>query len=321
MVYKVLESTAFVVQNAKHVMIDQKKIKQFVQTLLDTTFPHRLWEAPYDLSRLSPRDKAIFIFVLNAISFSYRDDYTQKWKVNYGDELFDGARAMIACLGRAIENGYPILDFSYLEHLSQQELASILSWKGKIPLLKERQKILNEIWSSMNKYFQWDIALFFEKSKHDAGIMLDNILLHFPSFLDIRIYWWKQIFFCKRAQLFISDVFQAFSWKGYGFIQNIDTITACADYKLPWVLRKHGILVYSSSLQEKIDSWVHLMEGSAEEIEIRAHTIRAIEFIKRYLQWYGMIVESFQINDYLWIESQKKHIHDVPYHLTRTTAY
>jgi len=150
---------------------------------------------------------------------------------------------------------------------------------------------------------------------------LNLLVSDFESFDDRSFYKNEEIYFYKRAQLLIADIYQIFQGRGYGYFQNIEELTACADYKLPQVLRRYNILSYSSSLSEKVDNLVLIPKGSDEEIEIRANTIWAIEFLKQEMAKIGKFLPSFAINDHLWLIGQQKLSEDKPYHRTLTTAY
>jgi hypothetical protein len=155
----------------------------------------------------------------------------------------------------------------------------------------------------------------------DAEKLLDLIINNFSAFNDVHIYKGKHIAFYKRAQLLVSDIYQLFKGKSYGMLKNVDKLTACADYKLPKMLRKLEILEYDAGLTEKMISKTHIPAGSVEEIEIRAATVWATELIKEALKRPHPRISSIHINDALWLLSQDKSPSDEPYHRTRTTSY
>ncbi len=150
---------------------------------------------------------------------------------------------------------------------------------------------------------------------------MELILRHFPSFNDFSPYKGKTIYFQKRAQLLVADIYQMFQGKGYGNMKKLNKITACADYKLPMVLRNVGILEYSKELENKIDKKEEILKDSEEEVEIRANTIWANEFIKEELKKKIKKIDSIHVNDHLWLLGQIKYPKNKPYHLTRTTSY
>lgn len=312
---QVLETTKFVVNNSEHVKINKDKIKDFCIVFGESHINHWLNESPFDFSKLTEKDKLHFLFVFNSISFSYWG--VPKWNIEYNGENFDGTWGMIACIGKAVENKKKILNANYLKKISKKDLAEILEGNIEIPLFSERLNILMEIGSKLETDFKGDFTNIKRESKEDALEMLDLILKHFPSFNDFSLYKGKKIYFNKRAQLLIADIYQMFSKE----MKNIDKITACADYKLPMVLRKLGILEYSKELGKKVDNKIEILKDSKEEVEIRANTIWAVEFIKQELQKKIPKINSIHINDHLWLLGQIKNSKDKPYHLTRTTAY
>ena len=62
-----------------------------------------------------------------------------------------------------------------------------------------------------------------------------------------------------------------------------------ADYRVPQIMRQVGILEYTPSLSEKIDSETELPYSSIEEVQIRAATVIAVE----------QIMEGIRQNEYL----------------------
>jgi hypothetical protein len=98
-------------------------------------------------------------------------------------------------------------------------------------------------------------------------------------------------------------------------------LTAFADYKLPQVLRHLGILNYSPELAQMVDNQVLLSPGSAEEIEIRANTIWAVEVIRQELERCGRKTRAFEIDWLLWNMGQEDTYRAKPYHRTVTIFY
>ena len=316
---KILEITKFVVDNSKYVKINKKAIKEFCNDFGESHINHWLNESPFDFSKLSDKEKLHFLLIFNAISFSYWEE--PKWMIEYKGEKFDGTWGMVASIGRAIENKKPILNPNYLKDISEKELREILKGDITIPLFESRLKILREIGCILIRNFNGNFENLIKLSNGDALKLLNLLLAHFPSFNDFSPYKGKTIYFHKRAQLLISDIYQMFGGKGYGKLGNLDKITACADYKLPMVLRKLGILEYSKELMDKVDKKIEIIKNSEEEVEIRANTIWAVEFIKQELKKRNSRINSIHINDHLWLFGQIKSPKDKPYHLTRTIAY
>jgi len=104
-------------------------------------------------------------------------------------------------------------------------------------------------------------------------------------------------------------------------LDNLDKLTAFADYKLPQMLRSFGIIKYSESLANKVDSYVLIEKDSEEEVEIRSATIWAVEFIRQGLRKKYNFITSSHIDSMLWNKSQTRTREEKPYHRTLTTAY
>lgn len=316
---RILETCKFVVDNSQHVKINSEKVDEFADYFNHSHIKHWIDESPFNLRKLNSRDKLHFLLVFNSISFSYWGD--PKWKIVYHSKEVDGAYGMISAVARAIENKIPILDAKFLSEIKENELSKTLEGNVQIPLFEERLNILRETGITLLNKFDGDFTNLLKKTNGDSQKLLSLIIENFPSFEDSSTYKGKRVYFYKRAQLLVADIFQAFNEHEFGKLKNIDKLTVCADYKLPFVLRRLGIFSYSYYLADKIDNQEPIEKDSEEEIELRANTIWVVELIKQKLKKKITYVESFHVNDHLWLLGQKKLKNDKPYHLTRTTSY
>lgn len=313
----ILESTWFVVQNTDSVKINREKISEFAKDFEKHTNHFWLKDSPFDIDRLNENQKLMFIVVFNAISFSYWGN--PYWNVEYKGQLYTrGSWSLVVSIFRAMDEGKDVLNSSYLATISKEELSQILRGNVEIPLLDERVKILNEIGAILVQKFGGHFSSLIKETDNDAIVLLNTILESFPSFQDFAYYKSKKIFFQKRAQALVEGIYSIFQGKGYGELKNINALTACADYIIPNLLRKLGILEYSNELSKKIDSEELLAKGSPEEIEIRSCTIWSIELIRQELENQKVEVSALSINDYLWSAGGNA---GTPFHRTRTTSY
>lgn len=315
---QVLKSIKPVIEKSRFVKINKENLLKFCSDFRLKKMPFWLDNAPFDLPKLNEKEKINFIFISSSLDFCFWGK--PKWKVEYKGNFYDGSWGLLAALTRAIEKGFPILDFEYLTNIPEKDLKEIFKGSVKIPLFKERLNILRENGRILIKKSDGDLENLLKKAKGDALKLLNIITKNFPSFNDFAIYKNKKVFFHKRAQLFIADLYRMFKDK-FGKFKNVDKLTALADYKIPQVLRKLGIFEYSSQLAEKIDGRILIPAGSQEEVEIRANTIWAIELMKKEVKKKIPNIKSFDIDSYLWLLSQKKSPGDKPYHLTRTIFY
>ncbi|MGB3329966.1 MAG: queuosine salvage family protein, partial [Thermomicrobiales bacterium] len=106
-----------------------------------------------------------------------------------------------------------------------------------------------------------------------------------------------------------------------GRFDDLSTLTAFADYKVPQVLRRLGILAYAAPLAAHIGRRELIAAGSPEEIEIRAATIQACEQIRLALAARGRAVDAFEIDWLLWNAGQSLPPGTEPYHRTVTIFY
>ena len=63
--------------------------------------------------------------------------------------------------------------------------------------------------------------------------MLDILTANFINFQDHAIYKGRQVYFYKRAQILIADLYGAFMGKSYGAFSDIDQLTMFPDYRVP----------------------------------------------------------------------------------------
>ncbi len=316
---QILESTRFVVENSKDVKINREKIIDFCTTFTEEHMTHWWKAAPRDLSNLNDEQKLHFLFLFNALSFCYWGE--PKWEVEYNNQKYDGSWAMITALGRAVDEKKPIFDGQYLAEINKKEFADILRGNTTIPLLEERWNIAREVGRILLDKFDGQVQKVIKTADFDAQKLLEIIITNFPSFNDSWMYNGREVFFYKRAQLLVGDIYNVFNGKSFGELKNTDQLTACADYKLPLALRKLGIIFYSQKLARLIDTKQPIQKGSEEEIEIRANTIWAVELIKQELKKRIHDITATHINDHLWLATQEKFPQDKPYHRTRTTSY
>jgi len=317
----VLETTKFVIDRAEFVGINQDRLVEFARTFEHGTTTHWLSAAPFDFSHLSRADQMRFVFLFNSLNFCYWSE--PKWTVEYRGKTHDGAWGMIVALGRAIDEGVPLLEFGFLADIDRDTFVRVLRGNVEIPLFEERWKIAREIGAVMSDQFGGDVENVAREAGGDALTFVDLVTDRFTSFSDRAEYRGEAVAFNKRAQLLAADIGQLFA-AGCGnpaYFEGTEHLTACADYKLPQILRKKGILEFVPDLADRIDRRVELAHGSPEEVEIRAATIRAVELIRREVEKRNPSIRSFEINDHLWLATQEKYPDDKPYHRTRTTAY
>ena len=162
---------------------------------------------------------------------------------------------------------------------------------------------------------------------------MKKIIDEFCCFRDQAIYNGEQIFFYKRAQILVSDIYLSYlDIKEVGknneendiinfTKETISQLTMFADYRVPQILKAKGVLKYDNHLTELINNKIEIAHGSKEEVEIRAATIQAVEQIKNILKEKGRDVMSIQVDVYLWEEGENIKDQIEPHHRTLSIFY
>lgn len=326
---QVLPSCQRAVGLAKDVFVDEETLDKVALKFSTEDMKIPDWNIP-----VYPSGRnliAIDFFMLgNSINFAYRDFITREdFATYYAGQKWSGAMAMWASLKRALDSGLPILEGAYLKDMSDEQVKSIFSGITPIPLVQARARIFREVGSVLTKQYGGYFHNVVEASDHflfnNGKGLVERLTQDFPSFDDSASYEGERVMFNKRAQLAAGMLYGRFRNQGEFSVQDIDELTVFADYGLPKTMRHLGILRYSPSLGNKVDSQEIIPSKSAEEIEIRAATICAanslIESINRYIDIKAnseRAVNALHIDYKLWAESRNiKSAH----HLTPTTDY
>ncbi len=327
----VLASTRLVVEEAKHVRIDYARVEAVVEELAATLGEPPAWDASLHFRDGTWRT-AGWILTLDALNFCFwgeTPDPAERWKVEFRGGVYDGYWALAAALTRAVEEGRPLWDHGYLAGLTADELGEILRpvpGAPAIPLFEARLANLHELGRGLQVWEasaagEAPVAAFISAADRSAVRLVRSVVEAFPSFDDVAIYQGQEVRFYKRAQILVADLAGAFNGSGLGGFDGLDELTAFADYKVPQVLRRLGLLVYDQDLAARIDRYELLPAGSPAEIEIRAATIWACEELRRALTARGHALRAFEVDWALWIAGQDLPSSIHPYHRTRTIYY
>jgi hypothetical protein len=314
----ILDDMHWVIERSRHVQIDQACLSTVCSRLDPMTLYLPDWQIPVVPSW---RDERLVDYVLlfNSINFCYWGE--PKWTVYLRGKPYDGAFGLMAALTRALEGGDSLLSGAFVAHVSPNQFRHILRGTVSIPLEAERLAIWHECGPVLAREFDdhWHRVV---HSASGSAVQLVRLLVeHFPSFDDAAGFEGRRIAFYKRAQLAAGMLYQAFGGRGWGAFHDFDQLTVYADYKLPQVLRKLGILVYDEALSARVDSQTLIPASSRMEVEIRAATVWAGELIRQALLPQAPDLTAAHVDFWLWETSQCKSPDDRPYHRTLTTAY
>jgi hypothetical protein len=323
----VLASTRRVVERARSVSIDEAAVERLGDRLARQQAsppPWRVWPHWWDDSERA----ATYVLVLDALNFSFWGE--PRWRVSYQGQTLNGYWALAASLRRAIDRGMPLLDAAFLATIDEYAVRDLFAGEAEIPLLDARLAHLREVGRGL-----LDVGGYFATLVTSAGgsgeALVADVVQRFPSFDDVTTYDGEEVRFYKRAQILVSDLFGIYEGRGLGAFDDLDRLTAFADYKIPQVLRDAGILVYAPALADAVDRLEEIPPGDPREVEIRAATIWGCELLQRQLVEHtghqGLRafeghqgLRAFEVDWLLWSDAQGRDI-ERPYHRTRTIFY
>lgn len=350
----VLSSTLPVVLAAPQVVLHGDRVATVAEVWAAEPWPHEGWDRRIHFFDGTERTLN-WMALLDALNFCFwgesprpralergtvpaappDPDSIPRWRVQWRGTWYNGYNALAVALRRAVEAGMPLWDAGYLARLDEATLAAILQpdpdANGNavpIPLFAERLANAREVGRVLLAQYDGQFANVITAAQGDAVALALHIAAHFPSFDDVAT--WRgpagsdppqTVALLKRAQILVADIASAFAGQGWGAFTNLAELTAFADYKVPQLLRRLGILDYAPDLAARIDRLELIPPGSPDEIAIRAATVWGVEWLRRALAARGMAVAPAAIDYRLWLAGQQTHAQDRPYHRTRTIYY
>jgi len=312
-------TTKEVVRGARSVVINKTPIVEIAKNLARKSTSLPVWPKEMHLETKNEKKLLTYLIVLDSLNFCFWSK-KKKWGIRYKNKFYNGYFALSLALKKFFEKSPNKANFEYFSKISFPEFKKILTGDGRLELLEKRYNILKAVSRVFIKKYQGDPRKFVLAAKGRAEKLVWKIARELPSFNDFVRYTNKKVYFLKRAQILVGDIWGAFGGKGIGNLSNMDYLTAFSDYKLPQILSHFGVLEYDRKLEEKIKKRIIIKAGSKEEIEIRSATIWAVEYLKEKIEKEGRKILSFQVDWLLWNLSQKIRMEN-PYHLARTIFY
>jgi hypothetical protein len=171
---------------------------------------------------------------------------------------------------------------------------------------------LNDLGRHLTTEFEGRFAAVADAAGGSVAALVD-LLSGWDSFADTSTYDELEVPFLKRAQIAAADLEAATVLAA----DDLGRLTMFADNLVPHVLRLDGILSCQPELVERIERGELIEHGSAEEVEIRACAVQAVELIVAERPG-GRAAE---IDQLLWNRGQHERYKARPRHRTRSTAY
>jgi Potential Queuosine, Q, salvage protein family len=320
----VLSATAQVMRHARHLALDRAATRVLAQHWAVQPWPE---QAGLDVLHFfdGTARTVNWVLVLDALNFCFWGEPGQpRWQIEWHGQVLDGYNALAAALSQAVDWGYPIWDADYLASMTENTLAEILrpvTGSPRIPLFEARLANVREVGRVLLDRYDGQFASAVLLADRSAVSLVLLLAREFASFRDTATWQGMSVPFYKRAQICVADLSTAFGGRDWGTFVDLDQLTAFADYKLPQLLRRHGVVVFSAELAERVDRRLAILAGSQEEVEIRSATIWGVEWLRDELVSQGITRPASAIDYRLWSDSQSEAPDGRPYHRTRTIYY
>ena len=314
---QVLSSVSKVIPQLSCLEIDIEKLHEVAINLSKEDFGINYEGNP----NIVPVEYIRKIMLINTLNFVFTDFSTS---VKYKIENLSDTDAMVYQIDKALIEGVPLTQGHYMRDMDLKEFKRIFTGNIEMPMADEKVEILNNVGDTLVTKYNGDWINFIDdgpKKLYDNGEgLVERLVRDFKRFDDHSIFENEKVYFLKLAQLAFWGIQRELS-KRYFHIEDMENMTAFADYIIPVALESFGIVKYSSELKEKINSGILIDRDSIEEIEIRSTSIyvtaKLTELINNYKNEEEKIIIP-QLDFKLWTDF---HADERPHHLTKTIMY
>ncbi len=270
---QIRQAAAAVAGQARHVRIDDSKLEELA---------HRLKAGAEDSPAIDPAhlrldtSEATLAFVVTLDA------------VNFGSGWFPVLRKPAGLSGYFTIAGALRQHFERKGAWSAAELAALraqdcarvfgqdLANRGAAELMELFARSLADLGRFIEAHCGGSFEALIASAKGSAERLVDR-LREMPLYRDVSLYRGLEVPLYKRAQITAWDLALAFDGRAPGHFEDLESLTIFADNLVPHVLHCEGVLRYAPGLARRIDAAELLPAGSAEEIEIRAGAVHAVE--------------------------------------------
>lgn len=291
----------------EHVKIDEAGVSRITELVMsgEPRLPEWRGRQFYEEDRLFPE----FCIVGNSINQMFWDFSTDEYPrvVRPQVDCYKGADAMWFSLVRYFTEYWPFTAFGVDIDLMQKYLRFLPAWTVR---QKQLVRLLDMLGGLRIRQFLDDRML-----AYDDGDGIVDLLTSHDAFRDETC----GIPFDKRAQLFVAMCYERL---GEQFpVDDFESLTVFADYRVPQALMSIGALKPSSDLQTKLNFSRIIPRNSQEEVEIRACTVRAVDLAVLACREQGLRGASAPLVDSVLWHWARTGVQRWPHHLTITEAY
>jgi hypothetical protein len=310
----VREACAEVAARARFVAIDSDALARFADAIPRA----ELCGSPTSFPALGGDAEGLAAFVLTLDALNFGSGWFPQLRKLPG---LSGYRTVETRLRERFEREGPIAA-SALRASDARAVAELLGQSPEGPireLVELWARALRELGECVHKRTAGSFAGFVEEAGGSAAALVRSLLL-MPLWRDVARHEGQLVPFLKRAQLAVSDLAHALP-DDLGRFRDLGELTLFADNLVPHVLRLDGVLRFAPELVARIDAEELLAPGSAEEVEIRACAVDAVEQIAARMRERGSPVSARDLDDWLWRRGGEPRYKARPRHRSRCSYY
>jgi hypothetical protein len=322
----VLDSIRPAIERSRDVQTHAARIFEVSGWMAYEELPIPDYALPFGIGTGDVPETIDFILTAACIDTAFTDFFSHvKFQTDYAGRNWSDSDALFACMKRAVDKGVPILDGAFLAQVTRKEMERLFAGNIELPMLDEKTQILRQVGKVLarryNGRFHNFVASCSSRLYDDGNGLVDRLVDEFPRFRDVSLYDRHTIKFYKLPQLAIWFLYTSLRKTGEFRLDDLQTMSAFADYIVPVALRLLGITSYSAELENAINSYQMIPRDSPWEIEIRAHCIYASALLAEEINKLRLPDQQIvipQIDARLWT-----HYHTTwwPHHLTKTIMY
>ena len=319
---KVLQSLSSVIDNLQTININLDQITNVADWIAYEEFP----PPEQNISKNNPAEYIRTTMLINTLNFAFTDFETgTKYEIVREGKVLSDSEAMFVQIQEAISSGIKLYDGNVLSDLDEKQLKNIFIGNIEMPMMSERLDILLNVGAKLSDNYDGDWMKFIDagpkKLYNDGEGLIERLISEFPRFDDTSKHDKKNVHFYKLAQLAFWGMHSELAGTGDFYIEDMESMSAFADYIVPVALEVMKIVEYSDDLQNKITNGEIIPRDSLEEIEIRSTSLYVTaklteEINKRRPTEKSIIIP--QLDYRLWKQYHATHR---PHHLTITTMY
>jgi hypothetical protein len=337
-VKQVRSSCQKVVDQASHVRINDAKMNEYVDQLMEINLSEFRNGVEWDASGWHYSADATsggpltcqYVFVVDCLNFCFWPQSGLEYDT------------LALSIKGALEQDANALSGAALACMTEATLRSWFPATLQMPNFEERIIRIRELGQILVAEFDGQAINLVRAAKGSAVRLVTLVLRYLPGFRDTSIYRGNLVHLYKRAQILVGDLWAAYgrpvgqeeggleseSSEGRSLegkhlfcFRDIGELTMFADYRVPQILRAMKILEYSSSLAQKVDNMVEIVSASEEEVELRAATVIAVDMLQKKLEGRGVNVLVIELDWLLWQIGERTKDTLAPHHRTLTIYY